>query len=54
MLLAQTIFSQALRGFVYDEFNQPIPYANIYFKFQGNGTLSDVGGNIFISLQTLE
>ena len=47
MLLAQTMFSQALRGFVYDEFNQPIPYANIYFKFQGNGTLSDVGGKYF-------
>ena len=47
MLLAQTMFSQALRGFVYDEFNQPIPYANIYFKFQGNGTTSDVGGKYF-------
>ena len=32
---------------MYDEFNQPIPYANIYFKFQGNGTLSDVEGKYF-------
>ncbi len=47
LLLTQTFFSQALRGFVYDEFNQPIPYANIYFKFQGNGTVSDVGGKYF-------
>ena len=47
MLLAQPLFSQALRGFVYDEFNQPIPYANIYFKFQGNGTVSDIGGKYF-------
>ena len=47
ILLTQTIFSQALRGFVYDELNQPIPYANIYFKFQANGTTSDVGGKYF-------
>ena len=47
MLLTQTMFGQALRGFVYDEYNQPIPFANIYFKFQANGTTSDAAGKYF-------
>jgi len=47
MLLTQTMFGQAIKGYVYDEYNQPVPYANIYFKFQGNGTTSDIDGKYF-------
>lgn len=46
-LTVQASFAQSIRGFVYDEYNQPVPYANVYFKYLGNGTTSDVEGKYF-------
>lgn len=39
-----SIVSQSVTGFVFDENNTPIPYANIYFKSTGQGTSTDGNG----------
>ena len=43
-LLAFDGIGQTLSGYVYDSDNQPVPFADVYFKFSGNGTKTDVHG----------
>lgn len=43
-LLAQTKVS----GYVYDEYNQSVPFANILFKGSSQGTISDENGKFYL------
>lgn len=47
LFVGKISLGQSVRGFVYDEDNQPIPFANIYFKFLATGTTSDGDGKYF-------
>ncbi|MFT6245209.1 MAG: hypothetical protein ACJA0U_002655 [Salibacteraceae bacterium] len=42
------LFAQSISGFVYDESNNPIPFAKVYFKDRGNsgGSANDQSGAI--------
>lgn len=40
-------FSQSVSGFIYDEENTPIPFANVYIKNLQTGTASDAQGRYF-------
>jgi len=44
ILIQFSIFSQSITGFVYDENNTPIPFANIYIKASQQGTSTDGEG----------
>lgn len=51
------LYGQSIQGFVYDEANNPIPYAKVYLKDRGNssteaggnnGAITDIEGKYFI------
>ncbi|NRA11174.1 MAG: carboxypeptidase-like regulatory domain-containing protein [Crocinitomicaceae bacterium] len=51
------MFAQSISGFVYDESNNPVPYAKVYFKDRGNsggsgsensGAITDFEGKYFL------
>lgn len=55
------LFGQSISGFVYDESNNPIPYAKVYFKDRGNyeldeneqsGAITDIEGKFFLGCRT--
>ncbi|MEL1243701.1 DUF5686 family protein [Flavobacterium sp. DGU11] len=47
-LLAQT----KIGGVVLDNTNQPLPYANVYFKGTSEGTITDENGKFYLESQT--
>lgn len=47
IVLFNQAFGQSVKGYIYDQDNQPVPFANIYFKYQSTGTTSDVEGKYF-------
>ncbi|OFX17649.1 MAG: hypothetical protein A2033_09190 [Bacteroidetes bacterium GWA2_31_9] len=48
---SSNIFSQAIRGIVYDSENMPVPYAHVYVKNSGAGTITDEKGQFNLPLQ---
>lgn len=58
-LCALPAFSQSISGFVYDEENNPIPFAKVYLKDRGNsegssansGAITDFEGKYFLGCQ---
>ena len=59
ILCSLTSFSQNITGFVYDQENNPIPYAKVYLKDRGNneggsnrsGAITDFEGKYFLGCQ---
>lgn len=52
MFLAINSFSQSIQGFVYDESNNPIPYAKVYVKnFTNLGAITDEEGKYFFGCE---
>ncbi|NBL65776.1 carboxypeptidase-like regulatory domain-containing protein [Flavobacterium sp. NST-5] len=50
-LLQFSLCQSQIRGTVVDEFNQPIPYVNIYVEDENIGTNSEENGTFMISVQ---
>ena len=46
----QQVFAQGLSGYIQNEQNEPIPFANVYIQQLKSGTISDVNGKYFITL----
>ncbi|MBD3636071.1 MAG: carboxypeptidase-like regulatory domain-containing protein [Crocinitomicaceae bacterium] len=52
VFLAINSFSQSIQGFVYDESNNPIPYAKVYVKnFTNLGAITDEEGKYFFGCE---
>lgn len=51
VFFSSNIFSQAIRGIVYDSENMPVPYAHVYVKNSGAGTITDEKGQFNLPLQ---
>ncbi|UKN03547.1 DUF5686 and carboxypeptidase regulatory-like domain-containing protein [Paracrocinitomix mangrovi] len=48
LICSKTQFAQSLQGFVYDESNNPIPFAKVYVKnFNNLGAVTDTEGKYF-------
>jgi hypothetical protein len=50
LLLAAGSFAQSISGHVYDDHDNPIPFANIFFKELANGTASNERGHYYLAL----
>lgn len=50
MFTISNIWGQTIAGYVYDEENVPVPYANVFLKNIGYGTTTDGSGKYFIQL----
>ena len=50
ILLAFTGIGQSISGFVYDETNAPVPFANVYVKNTQSGTAADAQGKYYLKL----
>jgi hypothetical protein len=48
--LGMCLYSQSISGYVYDEFNAPIPFANVYLKNTQTGTAADAKGRYYLQL----
>lgn len=47
---SHALIAQSISGFVYDETNAPVPYANIYLKNTQTGTSADGQGRYYLQL----
>ncbi|GGD20285.1 DUF5686 and carboxypeptidase-like regulatory domain-containing protein [Flavobacterium orientale] len=52
ILIATSVFAQTkVSGVVLDEFNQPIPFANVYFKNSSEGLITNENGRFYLESQ---
>ena len=42
--------AQSISGFIYDETNAPVPFANVYIKNTQSGTAADAQGKYYLQL----
>ena len=50
VILCNQIYAQSISGFVYDETNAPVPFANVYLKNTQRGTAADAQGKYYLQL----
>jgi hypothetical protein len=50
MLIADGCFGQSISGFIYDETNAPVPFANVYVKNTQSGTAADAQGKYYLQM----
>lgn len=48
--LCNTLAGQSISGFIYDETNAPVPFANVYIKNTQAGTAADAQGKYYLQL----
>lgn len=49
-ILANTLIAQSISGYIQNENNEPIPYANIFIEELSSGTATDENGYYFLNL----
>jgi hypothetical protein len=47
---SQLLNAQSISGYVQDEDNIPVPFANVYIKHTNIGTVTDANGYYFIGI----
>jgi len=53
VLLTQFVFSQTkVSGYVIDEYNESVPFANVLFKGSTEGTITDENGKFYLESNT--
>jgi hypothetical protein len=51
LVLNLKVISQSVSGYVLDENNNPLPFVNIYLKYQNRqGTITDTDGKYYMQL----
>ena len=49
LLAISTVFAQTkVSGYVFDDYNEPVPFANIIFKNSSEGTITDENGKFYM------
>ena len=49
LLALSTVFAQTkVSGYVFDDYNEPVPFANIIFKNSSEGTITDENGKFYM------